>query len=356
MPHTTKKMYLFSPVIDFLLLGGGSLIVLLCLKLIFNGAELALSFTATLFLANIINHPHFAHSYQIFYRNFNKKIVEYPLNLRLRYIFSGIIVPLALLFYFVASIYFQSLLALGLAANLMFFLVGWHYVKQGYGMAMVDAALKQRFYSEYEKKCLLHNAYAVWGLAYLLVNYSMGMVNSKYYGIEYFVFPVSEAILLASIGICIFTALKAYVALRKKIIEKNKIAWNGLLAYGVSLYAWLLIRDPLVLLWIPFFHSLQYMAVVWRYELNRNRSMVSRVRPSLKFVFFGVIGFGLGYAGFWFFPEWLNANVSYAKDIFGDYLFLYIFWIFINVHHYALDTVMWRRGNPDIQSHLFNRQ
>jgi hypothetical protein len=34
---------------------------------------------------------------------------------------------------------------------------------------------------------------------------------------------------------------------------------------------------------------------------------------------------------------------------------VFLFYIFINVHHYFLDNVMWRRGNPDVQKHLFAR-
>jgi hypothetical protein len=30
-----------------------------------------------------------------------------------------------------------------------------------------------------------------------------------------------------------------------------------------------------------------------------------------------------------------------------------MFYIFINIHHYFLDNVMWRRGNPDVQQHIF---
>jgi hypothetical protein len=32
-----------------------------------------------------------------------------------------------------------------------------------------------------------------------------------------------------------------------------------------------------------------------------------------------------------------------------------MFWIFINVHHYFLDNVMWRRENPDTGKYLFGR-
>lgn len=345
--------YLFGPFWDFFLLGGGSLLGLLLIKLLFGHVDKAQMLLVTIFLANFINHPHFAHSYQMFYRGFGHKITQYPSDLRIRYIISGIVVPIALIFFFGLTIYFESMRVLGLAANLMFFLVGWHYVKQGYGMAMVDAVLKRRFYLDAEKKALLQNAYVVWALAYFGANYLINANNHQYYGIEYFAIPVPGFLLFLITLLCLFTTVRLFIALKSRVAEKKKLAWNGLLAYGVSLYAWLLIRDPLVLLWIPLFHSLQYLAVVWRYELNRNKTKVSTIRPAVRFALFSAIGFGLGYLGFWFVPEWLNANTNYAKDIFGDYLFLYVFWIFINVHHYTLDAVMWRKGNPDVQAHLF---
>lgn len=349
----SSKNYLFGPIIDFFLLGGGSLLGLVLIKLLFGHVDYVQVLTVTILLANFINHPHFAHSYQMFYREFGSKITKYPLDLRIRYIASGILVPIALAIFFTLTIYFESMRALGLAANLMFFMVGWHYVKQGYGMAMVDAVLKRRFYSDIEKKYLLQNAYAVWGLAYLGANYLVSAKSRQYYGIEYFAIPVPGLVLFLAAALCLYTTARLFFALKSRIGEKKKLAWNGLLAYGVSLYAWLLIRDPLVLLWIPLFHSLQYLAVVWRYEINRSKVKASTIRPAIRFAMFSSIGFGLGYLGFWFLPEWLNANTDYARDVFGEYLFLYVFWIFINVHHYTLDAVMWRKGNPDVQAHLF---
>ena len=42
------------------------------------------------------------------------------------------------------------------------------------------------------------------------------------------------------------------------------------------------------------------------------------------------------------------------KRAFGPSLFLFMFYIFINIHHYFLDNVMWRRGNPDVQQYIFS--
>lgn len=352
-PFKVHHRYLFGRAWDFWLLGGGSLIALLVLYWAFHEKGRGFSLAMTLFLANFVNHPHFAHSYQMFYRDFRNKLMRYPSALRIRYWVSGIVIPVALLAFFVLTIVSESVRLLGMAANLMFFLVGWHYVKQGYGMAMVDAVLKRAFFTEQEKKGLLQNAYAVWLFSWLLVNYLAGNKQASYFDIPYFVFPIPLAILVAAGFLCAWTSVRSIYLLSKRQAAGQPIAWNGMLAYGVSLYAWLLVRDPFMLLWIPLFHSLQYMAVVWRYEINRSQAQSSSARPALRFALFSIVGFGLGYLGFWFLPEWLNANITYSKELFGSYLFMYVFWIFINVHHYTLDAVMWRKGNPDVQAHLF---
>jgi hypothetical protein len=63
----------------------------------------------------------------------------------------------------------------------------------------------------------------------------------------------------------------------------------------------------------------------------------------------------LGYLGFVGLPYLFDAAFSYDQHVFGPALFAFLFNIFINIHHYFLDNVMWRRGNPDIQKHVFGR-
>jgi len=105
-----------------------------------------LSVAATiLFLAHFLNSPHFAHFYQIFYRNFTEKAFgrAYPLHLRAGYIIAGIVAPLALIAFFAIAATGDSAHLLGFSLNIMLFFVGWHYVKQGYGMIIVDSVLKK---------------------------------------------------------------------------------------------------------------------------------------------------------------------------------------------------------------------
>ena len=70
----------------------------------------------------------------------------------------------------------------------MGFFVGWHYVKQGYGMLMVDAVLKRKFFSDQDKKVLLFNGYAVWLFAWLQTN--VVITERQFWGLEYYTFAV----------------------------------------------------------------------------------------------------------------------------------------------------------------------
>jgi hypothetical protein len=142
------------------------------------------------------------------------------------------------------------------------------------------------------------------------------------------------------------------------------------MAYGLSLYLWLLFSrfHPLFILAIPALHSLQYLVVVWRYESNYEKARPNAQKiPDVRLIgrwigrqyrfsfgMFIFLGGLLGYIGFWFAPTALQVVVPYDRGVFGASLFLFIFWIFINVHHYFLDNVMWRRENPDVQRFLFS--
>lgn len=356
-----RREYLFHPVVDFFCLGGASLIALALLSLLSPAsawqAETAL---VAALVANFVNHPHFAHSYQIFYRGFRNKAWgdQYPAWLRRRYIVAGIVVPILLTGFFVAGYFSGNARVLGFGVNAMTFFVGWHYVKQGYGMLMVDAALKRRFFDEREKKVLLVNAYACWIASWLGLNWAAG--ESQYWGLPNVAIPIPDALFYAGIAAAAVTTLALIYILARKTAGGKRPPVNGTVAYLTSIYAWLLFAriNPLFILVIPAFHSLQYLLVVWRFQINRERGLAGvsagfTRAMALRLARFAIAGLVLGFAGFWFLPSMLDKAAAYDREVFGAAMFLFVFWIFINVHHYFLDNVMWRRENPDTKKYLF---
>ena len=362
--------YLFGPVVDFFCLGGVSLLVLPLLLLV-PAAQYELQFSAfMLLLANFINHPHFAHSYQLFYRGFRSKAFtrELGAGMQARYLFSGIGVPLLLIAFFAYCILRRDVKLLGQGGNIMALFVGWHYVKQGYGMLMLDAALKRNFFAETDKKILLVNSYAVWIAAWLSAN---AYVSSRQLaGLQFYTFDFPQPL----VGVAQFAALATSAAAGWAILRhwrsSGRLLVNGIMAYFVSLYAWLLfVRfSPLWIIVVPALHSLQYLIVVWRFELNFGKNAAARAdgggssllakllgsELAAHLVLFAVGGLSLGFIGFWGLPMLLNMYMPYDQALFGGALFVFVSWIFINVHHYFIDNVMWRRENPDTRRFLFS--
>ncbi|TRC99812.1 hypothetical protein FJV76_09300 [Mesorhizobium sp. WSM4303] len=364
----TPQKYLFGPVADFLMLGGSAFLILPVLFLVPLEYEGPVAATMVV-VAYLVNYPHFAHSYQLFYRNFGRKVTGngYDRSLQLRYIFAGIVVPLVMAGFFAYGAAAANTRLLGYATNAMFFFVGWHYVKQGYGMLMVDAVLKRKFFDDRDKKVLLFNSYAVWILAWIQTN--AAVTQGKYYGLDYYTFAapswIADIALLAAVASTAATLLMLVNRWRKK---GGGLPYNGLVAYVASLYLWILIAriNPLWLLIVPALHSLQYLAVVWRYQTNVERDssdaesdpqpkVLSFLGPLYRFRLLGFIvgGTALGYLGFWLIPSALTALIPYDRQVLGSSLFFFIVLIFINVHHYFLDNVMWRRGNPEVSKYLF---
>jgi hypothetical protein len=355
---------LLHPLVDFFFLGGATLVIA---PLLWIMPISALPWVAgiSIFLSNFINYPHFAHSYQIFYRNFREKLTDatMPLPLRARYWFAGIILPTLLIAFMLVCVVREDVRRLGLAGNLMVFLVGWHYAKQGYGMLMVQAAIHKRFFDSNEKNILQINAYACWVFAWLLLTYTLG--QRSLFGIEYYLLNVDVAWVYVAGGIAAATTAMTLGMLVLKGYRKHwTLPWTGVVAYLTTLYVWLLAAlHPLLMFVVPVLHSLQYLTVVWRFEYNRERANDGGgwlLRQAFgdttrkRFARFIVLGLFLGFLGFLFVPITLDTYVGYNTELLSNALFLFIFWIFINTHHYFIDNVIWRRENPETREHLFS--
>ena len=274
------RPYLYNRWVDFIALGGGSWIILGALAVFYpKDAEARAALAATmLFVAHFVNHPHFAHSYQIFYRDFRRKAFSSEPALRGRYRFAGVMVPAVLATFCATTLAIGSAPLLGLAANVMFFTVCWHYAKQGFGILMLDAAHKGLRFSQTERRSLLWNTHLTWVTYWLLTN---DVLAKKYYwGLTYFTFDTPDVVLAA---LAILTATSVGVVARdmfRKWQVERTLPVNGLIAYVSSVYVWLMLvwSDPILHLVVPAFHSLQYLVVVWRRQINVESENVARAR------------------------------------------------------------------------------
>lgn len=354
-----------SPAFDFLLIGGASAILLLVLAGFVPDQKTVGVAAVAVFLAHFINNPHFAHSYQILYAGFGTKAFGsyYDPTMRLRYLWAAIGVPICLIGFFIYGGLTGDARLLGYGANALFFLVGWHYVKQGYGVLMVMSVLKKAFFDNAEKRILLVNAYAVWGFAWIHAN--QAIARRDFWGLSYYTFDLPAALKSLALNVVIITTLFVIFILVKRVMERKPITYNGLVGYVCALYLWTMFVgiNPIYAAFIPAFHSLQYLLIVWRYDLNKSTELEGSTEPenghstggwvAARFLYNVALAMFLGYLGFWLLPDVLNGTIDFDSGLFGATLMFFFFRIFINVHHYFIDNVIWRKQNPDMARYLF---
>ena len=73
----------------------------------------------------------------------------------------------------------------------------------------------------------------------------------------------------------------------------------------------------------------------------------------LQFGKFVATGIGLGWLGFIGLPALFHIGLAPDESVWGPSVFVFIFMMWINIHHYFIDNVIWRRDNEDVRKYLF---
>ena len=143
-----------SSALEFLLVGGAGIVLFPLLWLLrsaigLDSAELAVGFLM-FHGAHLINDPHFAVTYLLFYKGLRARAFgsAFERRQRLRYLVAGFLVPLALAVWVVLALSSSSARSLGALIQVMFLLVGWHYVKQGFGVLTVPLGQGERLFRD----------------------------------------------------------------------------------------------------------------------------------------------------------------------------------------------------------------
>ena len=365
--HSSPPCHLYGRWQDVLLLGGASVFAFIACRLVdWTPDKVGLLAALMLVLAHFVNHPHFAHSYQLFYSQIRQRVeaasgsIEKKKLLVIAFVIPAVLATLLL--YGAIEWRTGNRFPMGLMINLMGALVGWHYVKQGFGMAMTDAALKRTYWSSTARRALLFNAYLCWVLTWLYLNASA--VGTQFWGIFYARMSVPMPLVFITAGLTLLSTLCTGVLVHRDFRQHRAtgvayahLPWAGLVGYTVSLYLWTVFAsvDPAYLLVIPFFHSVQYLTVVYRCKWHETGRGLGTAASHWSLVRFVLLGLVLGWLGFWAVPgyldfsriEWMWAPTSVPA------LAIACFWLFINVHHYFIDNVLWRSTNPYVKIHLF---
>lgn len=353
-----------APLFEFMLVGGATLILFplswaLRTLLGLDASELAVGALA-FYAAYVINDPHFSVTYLLFYRDVKRRALggEVSHAQRLRYWIAGFIAPAVLVAWAAAALALGSAQALGWMIQLMFLLVGWHYVKQGFGVLAVLSARRGESVSPRERTVLLLHCGSAWAYAWANPVSAAGEFEEK--GVVYWA-VAHPRWLEWSTGVALLGSTLALVGVlaSKWLRERRSLPLAPLVGFLITLWSWTIYSsiDPLVRYAIPALHSIQYLYFVWLMKSHEARA--EEAPPTfgralgVRLPLLAVSALALGWLLFRGAPTlldealWGRGHGATASAPLGPTPFFAAFFVIVNIHHYLMDHVIWRRDNPD---------
>jgi hypothetical protein len=351
---------ILSPVVDLLLVGGLSLIVFVPLLLSGRTDLVLIGAGAQAWIGTAINMPHFMASYRLVYRD--RETV-------LKHKWASIYIPLILVAYIALAVievqYFlpqgcteairahvaapecRSLLVTLLIAVASGYLA-WHYTGQVWGMMASYAYLAGAKFEKSERLLIRT------GLRILLAWHVCWFVYTQL--AEPFRPTVRPVYLVVSAGIGVAFALGA-AGLVRMWRRTGALPPTRTLVAWFALFVWyaMMARDPKAIFWIQIAHALQYLAFPVRVEINR--TLADRARGASRLVrHMALYGLGLLFVSVVVTTLVPGTAMSVIGNVFGEQpgnAAPILLLMFINIHHYFTDGVIWKISNPDVRKDLF---
>lgn len=346
-------------VAELLLVGGATPLLFMLSWLLrrtfgLDQAEWAVGFTF-FYAAHLINDPHFAVTYLLFYRDVRARALggAFSTPQRVRYVLAGFVGPAVLAAWIVSALLLRSAGFLGGLIQLMFLLVGWHYVKQSFGMLMVLAARRDVRFSRNERLAILAHCYAAWAYAWASPFDPGRRLEEK--GVVYTTFAHPNGLLALTFVVLLVSIAPLLWLLIQKWRRERALPWGPLSVFLCSVWLWTVYTsvDPLVRYTIPALHSLQYLYFVWLMKRNqaREREVAPFFEPSVaaQIAVLSASALGLGWLLFHGAPSLLDGWLvtrSAARSELGPTPYFAAIYAFVNLHHYLMDAVLWRHDNP----------
>jgi hypothetical protein len=349
---------------EFLLTGGATLVLFPIAWLLrhvvgLDDAELTAGFL-TFYGAYIINDPHFAVTYLLFYKGIRERAFgsARSVSQRIRYGISAFVVPIALVIWIALAMHLHSAQTLGWMIQLMYLTVGWHYVKQGFGVLTVLSMRRGVRVTSRERIAILFHCYAGWAFAWANPSAPSGEFEEK--GVVYSALAHPRWLELATGSLLALSSVVMIALLITEAFrEKRFLPLAPLSGLLITVWLWTIFSsiDPVMRYFIPALHSIQYFYFVGLMKRNEARAFEGPPtfgKPaSVRLGFLAVSALMLGWFLFRGMPTALDDLLvgkikrGQIPDDLGETPYFAAFFVAVSIHHYFMDSVIWRRDNPD---------
>ena len=335
---------ILHPIVDFLCVGGLSIIVLVPL-LVSGRADLAfISVPAIVWTQYLLNYSHFMASYRIIYRD--REMI-------LRHKWASLGIPLLLVGYGLVAFWQAqqgSPQLMGLLVGVGSAYLAWHYTGQVWGMIASYTYLSgNRF--ERAERLLVRGSLRIL-LAWHLAWFARIWIGQTRVEEPFWLTPLYQAISAATI----FAVLLGAAGIAKLWFRTGRlpparalVAWLAIFVWYAAMARW---GIPALLLLVQPAHALQYLEFPVRVELNRaagrKAARVGR-HMAIYLVVLLLASFGI----ILLVPGPAMSVVANFLGVEANRAAPLLLLAFINIHHYFTDGVAWKLSNPEVRRELF---
>ncbi len=333
----TNRLYFVSPAVDWLAMGGLSIVVWLLLRAWHTGERTDTVITLGMQLAWVVNWPHFAATSYRLYQS-PDHVRQYPL--------TAIVLPFVIVLGVVAAFASPDLVAPFWAK---FFLIWspWHFSGQTFGVTMLYARRGGWRIDPWLRRGLL---------AFIFGTFLVGTVGAEtyeggleWYGIDYpalglpaWTIDAATALMYAGLAVVVVQLVRA--ARREKRFPPAII-----LLPAAAQYLWFVGGSN----WqsftefVPLFHSLQYLLIAWSMQLQTVvASQPSKRNVAVTTARWCVANFAGGVVLFYILP--LLATTLGYELTFATAVII----AGVQIHHFFVDGVIWRLRSTAVTSPL----
>ena len=338
---------MFTPVADFLCVGGASILV--ALWVLAAGVRLPAQSHWLMHLTNFaINAPHFLVSYRLLYGSPRR---------RSDYRAVSVYVPAALAVYlvFALAICTHTPQFLGAMIGVGTLLLAWHYTGQAYGMIASFAFLAGLRLSATERHLLRANLYVLlaWHVGWALVA-QRDMFNPTSGGSTLLAQATAAGIYRWMTLAALASSVCGLAALGMMVRRTGRLPTLRMVAPWVAIHLWyvLLYREPAAIFWAQNAHALQYLLFPMRVEMNRSQAETAnpeRLGKHMLAYYLGTVVLGL--IVMQLMPEFLQLGIHRLG--YGSLPVQLGIVAFVNIHHYFIDNFIWKLRNPVVRRELF---
>ncbi|MFO0936677.1 MAG: hypothetical protein U0798_09220 [Gemmataceae bacterium] len=358
-----QPLYFINGPVDFLLIGGLSIITLIA----FYVSDLAkidaydkttgkahIVTTITLWLMVVCNWPHFAaSSYRLYQTKSN--IRQYPM--------TALALPWVIIAFALAS-FWQPLVVAPLFVKLFLVWSPYHFSGQTIGVSLIYFRRAGIRISYWMRLALSTFVYGTFISMSIRAEYGLGSFD--YYTIKYPTFGLPDwgrdtflhqPILSVITEVIMYMGGIAFLGLSALWMKENKRLMPAIVFLpAITQFFWFVVaaRMPNYNQMVPFFHSMQYLLIAWSMQMKETLDR-KHERPSILFVLkesaiwsaFVLIGGSLLFSKEFGLPKLCMKEFDVSIDFAAG-----IVLAAVQIHHFFVDGVIWKLKSTSVSSPL----